>query len=79
MGIASPELVEASGISRRNRISAQAMIDGEAVAPYILTQARVNSVSIGSNGQGLALNLELLDAPLPSGVERPPNTERTNP
>jgi flagellar basal-body rod modification protein FlgD len=38
-------------------ISAQAMIDGEAVAPYILTQARVNSVSIGSNGQGLALNL----------------------
>ena len=39
-------------------ISAQAMIDGEAVAPYILTQARVNSVSIGSNGQGLALNLD---------------------
>ena len=39
-------------------ISAQAMIDGEPVAPYILTEARVNSVSIGSNGQGLALNLE---------------------
>ena len=39
-------------------ISAQAMIDGEASAPYILTEARVNSVSIGSNGQGLALNLD---------------------
>lgn len=39
------------------QISAQAMVDGEAVAPYILTEARVSSVSIGSAGQGLALNL----------------------
>jgi len=45
-------------------ISAQAMVDGEGVAPYILTEARVTSVSIGSNGQGLALNLDGL-GPVP--------------
>jgi len=41
---------------------AQAMVDGEAVAPYVLTEARVSSVSIGSAGQGLALNLRGLGA-----------------
>ena len=39
------------------QISAQAMVDGQAVAPYVLTEARVSSVSIGAAGQGLALNL----------------------
>lgn len=39
------------------QLSAEASIDGESIAPYLLTQAQVNSVSIGAPGQGLALNL----------------------
>ncbi len=41
----------------RYQLIAQAEIDGDPVAPYLLTEARVNSVSIGAPGQGLALNL----------------------
>lgn len=44
------------------RLSAQATVDGEPMAPYLLTQARVASVSIGAPGQGLALNLHGLGA-----------------
>ena len=40
------------------RVRAQAMVDDEPMAPYILTEARVDSVSVGAGGQGLALNLE---------------------
>lgn len=44
------------------RLSARATVDGEQMAPYLLTQARVASVSIGAPGQGLALNLHGLGA-----------------
>ena len=40
------------------QISASASINGEASSPYLLTEAEVNSVSIGAGGQGLALNLK---------------------
>jgi len=40
------------------QISAGARVNGEASSPYVLTEAEVNSVSIGSGGQGLALNLK---------------------
>ncbi len=43
-------------------ISAQASRDGKEIAPYVLTEATVESVSVGSNGQGLLLNLEGLGA-----------------
>ena len=46
----------------RYRVSAEAEVDGEAFAPYLLTRARVDSVSIGSGGQGMALNLAGLGA-----------------
>lgn len=42
----------------RYGIVAQAEVDGETVAPYLLTQAKVSSVSIGTGGQGLELNLQ---------------------
>ena len=44
------------------QLSAEATIDGDPIAPYLLTQASVNSVSIGAPGQGLALNLKGLGA-----------------
>ncbi|MCB1867457.1 MAG: flagellar hook assembly protein FlgD [Gammaproteobacteria bacterium] len=40
------------------QISARASANGEEFSPYVLTEAEVNSVSIGSAGQGLALNLK---------------------
>ncbi|HHH38438.1 MAG TPA: flagellar hook assembly protein FlgD [Sedimenticola sp.] len=42
----------------RYRIQPRAMVDGEETAPYLLTEARVGSVSVGAPGQGLALNLD---------------------
>ncbi|MCP3867054.1 MAG: flagellar hook assembly protein FlgD [Gammaproteobacteria bacterium] len=46
----------------RYRIEVQAMVGDEPVAPYLLTQSQVNSVSIGSAGQGLILNLNGMDS-----------------
>ncbi|HEB97664.1 MAG TPA: flagellar hook assembly protein FlgD [Sedimenticola thiotaurini] len=43
-------------------ITAQASRDGSQIAPYVLTQASVDSVSVGGEGQGLALNLRGLGA-----------------
>ena len=40
------------------RVTAQAMVDDRPVAPYLLMEGRVDSVSIGTPGQGLALNLQ---------------------
>ncbi|MCB1759832.1 MAG: flagellar hook assembly protein FlgD [Gammaproteobacteria bacterium] len=40
------------------QITASANVNGDETSPYILTQARVDSVSIGAAGQQLALNLE---------------------
>ena len=40
------------------QISARVSANGEEFSPYVLTEAEVNSVSIGSAGQGLALNLK---------------------
>ncbi len=40
------------------RISARAVQDGQEVAPYLLTEARVDSVSVGSSDGGLTLNLQ---------------------
>ena len=40
------------------RFSVEAEIDGEPFAPPMLMSARVNSVSLGGSGQGVALNLE---------------------
>ncbi len=39
-------------------VTAEAVMDGETIAPATLLEARVNSVSVGSLGQGLALNLD---------------------
>ncbi len=44
------------------QISAQAQVDGEPVTPYLLMEARVDSVSVGRAGQGLILNLAGLGA-----------------
>jgi len=44
------------------QVSATAQVDGETYTPYLLTRARVNSVSIGSGSQGMALNLNGLGA-----------------
>lgn len=44
------------------RIVPQAMVNGEEIAPYLLTEARVRSVSVGAPGQGLSLNLDGLGA-----------------
>ncbi len=40
------------------QITAQAMENGESIAPYTLIKAKVNSVSLGGAGQEMALNLE---------------------
>lgn len=40
------------------QISAHASANGTEFSPYVLTEAEVSSVSIGSAGQGLALNLK---------------------
>jgi flagellar basal-body rod modification protein FlgD len=40
------------------QIVPQAMVNGEEIAPYLLTEARVGSVSVGAPGQGLSLNLD---------------------
>ena len=40
------------------QIKARASTNGEEFSPYVLTEAEVSSVSIGSAGQGLALNLK---------------------
>lgn len=46
----------------RYSISAQAQVDGETVNPYLLMEARVDSVSVSPAGQGLILNLAGLGA-----------------
>ncbi len=40
------------------RLDVRGESNGEIVAPYMLTQAKVSSVSLGAGGQGLQLNLE---------------------
>ncbi|HXK57656.1 MAG TPA: FlgD immunoglobulin-like domain containing protein, partial [Gammaproteobacteria bacterium] len=40
------------------QVSVRASMNGEEFSPYVLTEAEVSSVSIGSGGQGLALNLK---------------------
>jgi flagellar basal-body rod modification protein FlgD len=40
------------------QITARASNNGEEFSPYVLTEAEVSSVSIGTGGQGLALNLK---------------------
>jgi flagellar basal-body rod modification protein FlgD len=40
------------------QITARASVSGDEISPYILTQAQVDSVSIGAAGQELALNLK---------------------
>ena len=40
------------------KITAEATVDGEKLAPYTLIEARVDSVSIGAPGQEMALNLQ---------------------
>ncbi len=39
-------------------VTAQGMVNGDAVSPYTLLEAKVSSVSVGGAGGGLALNLE---------------------
>jgi len=39
------------------QVTARATQDGKEIAPYLLTEARVDSVSIGNAGEELALNL----------------------
>jgi len=46
------------------QVAAQASVNGEVSSPYVLTEAEVSSVNIGSGGQGLALNLKGL-GPIP--------------
>lgn len=40
------------------QVTARATQDGKEIAPYLLTEARVDSVSIGTAGEELALNLQ---------------------
>jgi len=40
------------------QITARASQDGGDIAPYLLTEARVDSVSIGTAGKDLALSLQ---------------------